>query len=533
MDKKDYLWTDNPAVSGVAVCDTDVLNDCMMHLKYNNTNGLPLFFMLTTDRALTGEEGVGWALQGSYVTMTYPDAVNMIINEYNSGVSSTYRGIACKRSVSGRYIADISKKDDVDELYATTGVADIYLVDTTNNAFYLPKTKWFTQYTTDINSLNKYNEAGLPNITGRAGTIFQSFDSITQGAFTIGTNGWDNKGSTGNSGYCFNFNASRSSAVYGKSSTVQPPSSNKFIYYKVGDVVAGATSAIIDAQEYLADSLNDIADAVADGISSISNASNALSRTQLTNCILEAPNGVATYSGTTITLKQGLKFLVPNGRNADGSLKNIEYVLSADTSYNAAVESLTTYTRNIIIFLGSNNVAVSSLSDNIPLYYQETQPSKFFAGFAYWYNTAENKVYYSNGNSVFTESLAIIIGSYTINSSAITALRTDKAVNLLKYSDLSWLTSLSLPSDKKVTLSIPGSNVGFRVVDDGYVQFHNEPGSAVTSGVYNQSSGLSFYTAAPFYEGFVPVKKGDNVSVYYSKLQDPLLTFIYATGAQE
>ena len=258
-----------------------------------------------------------------------------------------------------------------------------------------------------------------------------------------------------------------------------------------------------------------------------------LNKTQLTNCILEAPNGVATYSGTTITLKQGLKVLVPNGRNADGSLKNIEYVLSADTSYNAAVESLTSYTRNIIIFVGSNNMAVSSLSDNIPLYYQETQPSKFFAGFAYWYNTAENKVYYSNGNSVFTESLAIIIGSYTINSSAITTLKTDKAVNLLKYSDLSWLTSLSLPSDKKVTLSIPGSNVGFRAVDDGYVQFHNEPGSAVTSGVYNQSSGLSFYTNAPFYEGFVPVKKGDTVSVYYGKLQKGVLRFIYATGAQE
>ena len=174
-----------------------------------------------------------------------------------------------------------------------------------------------------------------------------------------------------------------------------------------------------------------------------------------------------------------------------------------------------------------------TLSDNIPLYYQETQPSKFFAGFAYWYNTAENKVYYSNGNSVFTESLAIIIGSYTINSSAITALRTDKAVNLLKYSDLSWLTSLSLPSDKKVTLSIPGSNVTFRAVDDGYVQFHNEPGSEVTSGIFNQNSGLAFYTTAPYYEGFVPVKKGDIVAVYYDKLRDPLLRFIYATGAQE
>lgn len=33
-----YKWTDNPTVSGVAKCDTDVLNDCLMHLKYENEN---------------------------------------------------------------------------------------------------------------------------------------------------------------------------------------------------------------------------------------------------------------------------------------------------------------------------------------------------------------------------------------------------------------------------------------------------------------------------------------------------------------
>ena len=32
MTNKEYIWTDNPTVSGVSVCDTDVLNDCLMHL---------------------------------------------------------------------------------------------------------------------------------------------------------------------------------------------------------------------------------------------------------------------------------------------------------------------------------------------------------------------------------------------------------------------------------------------------------------------------------------------------------------------
>lgn len=30
-----YEWTDNPTVSGISVYDPDVLNDCLMHLKYD------------------------------------------------------------------------------------------------------------------------------------------------------------------------------------------------------------------------------------------------------------------------------------------------------------------------------------------------------------------------------------------------------------------------------------------------------------------------------------------------------------------
>lgn len=32
----DYNWIDNPTENGIAICDTDVLNECLMHLKYNN-----------------------------------------------------------------------------------------------------------------------------------------------------------------------------------------------------------------------------------------------------------------------------------------------------------------------------------------------------------------------------------------------------------------------------------------------------------------------------------------------------------------
>ena len=66
-------------------------------------------------------------------------------------------------------------------------------------------------------------QAGLPNITGRI-TVSNSDD---QGAFRITSPGWATKISTTNGNAAFqyaNLDASRSSNVYGNSTTVQPPS---------------------------------------------------------------------------------------------------------------------------------------------------------------------------------------------------------------------------------------------------------------------------------------------------------------------
>jgi hypothetical protein len=38
MSESKFNWVDNPTVSGQAICDTDILNECLMHLKYDNEN---------------------------------------------------------------------------------------------------------------------------------------------------------------------------------------------------------------------------------------------------------------------------------------------------------------------------------------------------------------------------------------------------------------------------------------------------------------------------------------------------------------
>lgn len=64
--------------------------------------------------------------------------------------------------------------------------------------------------------------AGLPPITGSfsGGNDYQRSAS---GAFTFSANGTVAKGGTTNTGGTFNFDASRSNTIYGKSDTVQPP----------------------------------------------------------------------------------------------------------------------------------------------------------------------------------------------------------------------------------------------------------------------------------------------------------------------
>lgn len=208
--------------------------------------GFTLFDTKITDHVLSGNDGVGWALQGSLVTNIYTDAVSNIASAYASGTATNYREINCKRATDGRYIADIAQKEAIDELFENTGIADFYILDSANNQFYLPKSKWFMQLAVDTDTLNQYNKSALPNITGtfNADQLYNA-GGYGNGAFQNGgatSYPTPNSSSDASQGG-FNFNASRSSSVYKTGQKyVQPPSSNKLLYYKVGDTLTNDTA---------------------------------------------------------------------------------------------------------------------------------------------------------------------------------------------------------------------------------------------------------------------------------------------------
>lgn len=83
-------------------------------------------------------------------------------------------------------------------------------------------------WTGDGTNGNTTKDAGLPNITGsftRGGDVYLA--SSAQGAFSLGTagqyRGAEVSGSTTGVSKTVNLDASRSSSIYGNSSTVQPP----------------------------------------------------------------------------------------------------------------------------------------------------------------------------------------------------------------------------------------------------------------------------------------------------------------------
>jgi len=133
----------------------------------------------------------------------------------------------------GHKICPASEESNVASIFSATGVAWYYIIDTTNQRFKLPRTKFgFTGIRTGV---GKYVEAGIPNITG-AFWIDSYYAASPDGAFTATDNySAPNHGNWAAEGWRIHLDASRASSVYGNSDTVQPKATEMYLYFYVGN----------------------------------------------------------------------------------------------------------------------------------------------------------------------------------------------------------------------------------------------------------------------------------------------------------
>lgn len=233
---------------------TDTTKWEKVELGGGSGTSLPLFAPVILDRILSFEESKGYALQGTYVYKTgvagerygYPTFVQRCFDEKNAGeatqVTLGSSTITMYTNPNGHQFYDIADKTVVDAWFDTYGIADFYGVDETNERVFLPRNKWFMQLTTDTSDVNKFNEAGLPSID----------HTHKLSVYTVNTTGGMYTGA-GNSPGPLSYStptlttsaASGLNSIYGRSNTVQPASSNKLLYYVVGntEVVSAVTDA--------------------------------------------------------------------------------------------------------------------------------------------------------------------------------------------------------------------------------------------------------------------------------------------------
>lgn len=203
--------------------------------------GAPLLTSIWTDHLLTD---AAWKRADTFEWhdgRIYTAAYNHLISEWNEvgdnpetdtiGDTTVYYRLAS----DGHKICTISQEDAVEAIYESTGVAWYYIVDTINERFKLPRTKWgFTGYRDEAGG---YVEAGLPNITGSFTTT--GYNGSGSGAITYtggagNQHGWDGSGAVAQT---YQLNASKSNAIYGNSNSVQQPATQMYLYFFVGNFV--------------------------------------------------------------------------------------------------------------------------------------------------------------------------------------------------------------------------------------------------------------------------------------------------------
>ena len=216
---------------------TSVEIDAMLAEKANAGASLPILMGMWSDHLIND---MSWLRADNFTWQSgdvYVAAYEHLAEEFASvsewsfeTVGGVYIGY--KLMPDGHKITDATSEQYVQAIYEATGVAWYYIIDTANKQFKLPRTKF--GFTGLRDSVGGYVEAGLPNITGQMKGGLRCYE--TNGAFKTLSN--YNKAPNDydyGSVEAVEFDASSSSSVYGKSNTVQPPATQMYLYFYVGN----------------------------------------------------------------------------------------------------------------------------------------------------------------------------------------------------------------------------------------------------------------------------------------------------------
>ncbi len=220
------------------------------------------------------------------------------------------------------------------------------------------------------------------------------------------------------------------------------------------------------------------------------------------------------YIGSTVFALPGIRGLSPNGRNADGSLKNIEFT----------IPNVVTRT-----FSSSDNFKYAGFGINALTFVFGRDDINIIT-----YNKEENYIY--DGSNVWWNQC--ICGSFTLTNGVISNFNLKTTFQAVDRNDTSWLSGLGAPSNRYIDLTLGASQSTYTAPAYGYYYIR----LIGTAGNYfylrNRSAsyiadGGTFGARAM--DASVRVRKGDAVYVSYNGTISTVevFRFIYAEGETE
>lgn len=267
---------------------TQVAADGTLTFTQSVLAALPLFthhFLdhLLDDTSYLRADNFSWH-SGEIYTAAYQHLVDDIsgITAETETIGSTT--ITFYRATDGHKVVLANQESNVAAIYTAAGVAWYYILDTVNTRFKLPRSQW--AFVGLRGNVGDYVGAGLPNISGDIGYIMEPSGVSATGAFYTKGGVGTLSGGSGFDAYVVAMNASRSSTVYGNSTTVQQKATQMYLYFYAGNTVINQTT--IDVGQITED-LNNKADV---DLGNITNAGKIVSAKQ------SMPSG--TYDTLTI-----------------------------------------------------------------------------------------------------------------------------------------------------------------------------------------------------------------------------------------
>ena len=264
-----------------------------------------------------------------------------------------------------------------------------------------------------------------------------------------------------------------------------------------------------------------------------------LNKKQITNCILETPSNWMTYSGSQVTIKAGTKYLVPNGRNADGTLNNAEVTLQSDVVFTNTGQ----YDGTICILADVAQTLSSWGQVQTMGYYRNSSEFPVPATGFYWlaFSEEDNYWYITADGAAYTQSNVCPLGTAKITSnSSILSINPFKPVHLLTIGNREEISGWGMPSYTYIDLTLGASGATYQAPANGwYTICSNSNGTYPKNIELINSSGGDVNTSTKAYNNnnsgwlrcSLPVKKGDIVACYYNNISLQHFRFVYAQGS--